>query len=324
MVNLKNIPIILFSVIIFGQALTGQSKTKPIVQVAAESKTGVSDQTLKKIIASLREQESHLKNGLVLHYTITRKPPEAAMQKNKGQIDKSFELHDVEAIFSGRKMWEQAKRFGVDEKLTLTSSFSWNGTKGKRLIISGKTDVKKGWNNYNPSSKRSNPTSTQNILLILGLLGTREQSLSDFITNHVKEIEMYQKGPEILLKFSAMNDKLDYSVVLDAKHGYWPKQITQIFENTTKGGVDLGDIKYEYRDIEFGKTNVKGINVFYPKKMRYVSYVDSRHFGKDKSGTPGELYPIVVDEISIESIRFGEEIPDDQFLLTFPEGTIIQ
>jgi len=324
MVNLKNIPIVLFSIIIVSQAPAGQSKTKPIVQVAAESQTGISDQTLKKIVASLRQQESLLKDGLVLHYTITRKPPEAAMQKNKGQIDKSFELHDVEAIFSGSKMWERQKRFGVDGKLALMESCSWSGTNGKRLIISGKTGVKKGWNNYNPSSRRSNPTSTQNILLILGLLGTREQSLSDFIANHVEQIEMSQKGPEILLKFSAMNDKLDYSVVLDAKRSFWPKQITQIFKNATEDGVELGDLKYEYRDIEFGKANVKGTNVFYPKKMRNISYAGPKFFGKDKSGTSGEYYPIVVDEISIQSIRFEQEIQDDQFQLTFPEGTIVQ
>ena len=324
MVNLKNIPIILFCTIILGQGVAGQSKTKSTVQVAAESETGVSDQTLKKIVDSLRQQESLMKNGLVLHYTITQKPPEAVMQKNKSQIDKSFELQDVEAIFSGKKKWEQEKRFGVDGKLTLMSSYSWNGTKGKRLIISGKTGVKKGWNNYNPSSRRSNPTSTQNILLILGLLGTQEQSLADFIANHAKEIEMSQKGPEIILKFSAMKGKLDYSVVLDAEHCFWPKQITQIFKNATEDGVDLGDLKYEYRDIEFGKSEVKGTNVFYPKKMRYVSYAGPKVFGKEKSGASGEFIPMVIDEISIQSIRFGQEIPDDQFQLTFPEGTIVQ
>ncbi|MBW2202442.1 MAG: hypothetical protein JRF71_16735, partial [Deltaproteobacteria bacterium] len=105
---------------------------------------------------------------------------------------------------------------------------------------------------------------------------------------------------------------------------FWPKQITQIFKNATEDGVDLGDLKYEYRDIEFGKTNVKSVGVFYPKKMRYISYVGSEFFGKEKSGIPGELYPIVVDEISIQSIRFGQEIQDDRFQLTFPEGTIIQ
>lgn len=324
MVNLKNIPIILFSIIIFGLALTVKSKTKSIVQDAAKSQTGVSDQTLKKIVVSLRQQESLLKNGLVLHYTITQKPSEAVMQKNIGQIEKSFELHDVEAIFSGEKMWEQQKRFGVDGKLTLMESFSCNGTNGKRLIISGKTGVKKGWNNYNPSSRRSNPTSTQNILLILGLMGTQEQSLSDFIANHVEEIEMSQNGSEILLKFSAMKDKLDYSVLLDAEHGFWPKQITQIFKNATEGGVELGDLKHEYRDIEFGKTNIRGINIFYPRKMQYVSYVGSEFFGKDKPRTPGEFHPIVINEISIQSIRFEQEIPDARFQLIFPEGTIIQ
>lgn len=324
MVNLKNIPIILFSIIIFGLALTVKSKTKSIVQDAAKSQTGVSDQTLKKIVVSLRQQESLLKNGLVLHYTITQKPSEAVMQKNIGQIEKSFELHDVEAIFSGEKMWEQQKRFGVDGKLTLMESFSCNGTNGKRLIISGKTGVKKGWNNYNPSSRRSNPTSTQNILLILGLMGTQEQSLSDFIANHVEEIEMSQNGSEILLKFSAMKDKLDYSVLLDAEHGFWPKQITQIFKNATEGGVELGDLKHEYRDIEFGKTNIRGINIFYPRKMQYISYVGSEFFGKDKPRTPGEFHPIVINEISIQSIRFEQEIPDARFQLIFPEGTIIQ
>lgn len=324
MVNLKNIPIILFSIIIFGLALTVKSKTKSIVQDAAKSQTGVSDQTLKKIVVSLRQQESLLKNGLVLHYTITQKPSEAVMQKNIGQIEKSFELHDVEAIFSGEKMWEQQKRFGVDGKLTLMESFSCNGTNGKRLIISGKTGVKKGWNNYNPSSRRSNPTSTQNILLILGLMGTQEQSLSDFIANHVEEIEMSQNGSEILLKFSAMKDKLDYSVLLDAEHGFWPKQITQIFKNATEGGAELGDLKHEYRDIEFGKTNIRGINIFYPRKMQYVSYVGSEFFGKDKPRTPGEFHPIVINEISIQSIRFEQEIPDARFQLIFPEGTIIQ
>lgn len=324
MANLKNIPIVLFSIIIVSQALAGQSKTKPAMQIAAESQTGVSDQTLKKIVASLRRQESLLKNGLVLHYKITQKPSEAVMQKNKAQMDKSFELHDVEAIFSGKKKWEQEKRFGVDGNLTLTESYSWNGTKGKRLIISGKSGVKKGWNNYNPSSRRSNPTCTQNILLILGLLGTQEQSLADFITNHVKEIEMAQKGPEIILKFSAMKGKLDYSVVLDAKHGFWPNQITQIFKNATEDGVDYGDLKYEYRDIEFGNTNVKGINVFYPKKMKYISYAGPELFGMAKSGASGEFFPLVIDEISIQSIRFEQEIQDNQFQLTFPEGTIIR
>jgi hypothetical protein len=324
MINLKNIPIVLFSIIIFGQALAGQSKTKPIMQVAAENQTGVSDQTLMKIVASLRRQESLLRNGLVLHYTITQKPSEAVMQKNKDQIKKSFELHDVEAIFSGKKKREQEKRFGVDGKLTSTESYSWDGTKGKRLIISDKTGVKKGWNNYNPSSRRSNPTCTQNILLILGMLGTQEQSLSDFIINHVKEIEMSQKGPEIILKFSAMKGKLDYSVVLDAERSFWPKQVTQIFKNATEDGVDLGDLKCEYRDIEFGKSEVKGTDVFYPKKMRYVSYAGPEFFGKEKSGASGEFYPLVVDEISIRSISFEKEIRDDQFQLTFPKGTIIQ
>jgi hypothetical protein len=324
MVNLKNIPIILFCIITFGQALARQSKTKPIVQIAVESQTGVSDETLKRIIASLRRQESLLKDGLVLHYTITRKPSEAVMQKNKDQIRNSFELHDVEAIFSGKKKWEQEKRFGVDGKLTLMSSYSWNGTNGKRLIVSGKTGVIKGWNNYNPSSRRSNPTCTQNILLILGLLGTQEQSLADFITNHVKEIEMSQNGPEVTLKFSAMKGKLDYSVVLDAEHAFWPKQITQIFKNANEDGVDYGDLKYEYRDIEFGKTDVKGTNVFYPNKMRYVSYAGPKVFGKEKSGASGEFFPLVVDEISIQSIRFEQEIKDDQFQLTFPEGTVIR
>jgi hypothetical protein len=324
MVNMKNIPIILSSIIIFSQALAGQSKTKPIAQVAAESQTGVSAQTLKKIIAGLRQQESLLKNGLVLHYTITQKPPEAVMQKNKGQMDKSFEVHDVEAIFSGQKKWEQEKRFGADGKLTLMSSYSWNGINGKRLIISGKTGVKKGWNNYNPASRRNNPTCTQNILLILGLLGTQEQSLADFIANHVKEIEMSQKGPEIILKFSAMKGKLDYSVVLDAEHGFWPKQITQVFKNAAEDGVELGDLKYEYRDIEFGESEVKGTNFFYPKKMRYVSYAGPKLFGKEKSEASGEFFPMVVDEISVQSIRFEQEIQDDQFQLTFPEGTIVQ
>jgi hypothetical protein len=272
----------------------------------------------------LRRQESLLKNGLVLHYTITQKPSEAVMQKNKDQIGNSFELHDMEAIFSGEKKWEQEKRFGVDGKLTLMSSYSWNGTNGKRLIISGKTGVKKGWSNYNPSSRRSNPTCTQNILLIFGLLGTREQSLADFITNHAKEIEMSQKGPEIILKFSAMKDKLDYSVVLDAKHAFWPKQITQIFKNATEDGVDYGDLKYEYRDIEFGKTDVKGTNVFYPKNMKYISYAGTGLFGKKKSEASNEFYPVVIDEIAIKSIRFEKEIPDAQFQLTFPGGTIIQ
>jgi len=303
-------------------------ENKPTVQVAGESETSVSDKTLKKIVVSLREQESLLKNSLVLHYTITRKPAESAMRKYKGvvgaEIDKSFEVHDVEAIFSGRKMWEQQKRFGVDGKPTLMESFSWNGTNGKRLIISERTGVKKGWNNYNLSSRSNNPTCTQNILLILGLLGTQEQSLSDFIANHVEEIEISQKGPEILLKFSVLEDKLDYSVVLDSNHGFWPKQITQIFRNANESGVDLGDLKYEYRNIEFGKTNVKGVDVFYPQKMRYISYAGSKYFGKEKSGTPGEFYPIVIDEISVQSIRFEQEIQDDQFQLTFPEGTIIQ
>jgi hypothetical protein len=324
MVNLKNIPIILFSFIIFSQAPAGQPKTKPITQVMAESQTGVSDQTLKKIVASLRRQESLLTNGLVLHYTITQKPSEAVMQINKDQINKSFELHDVEAIFSGKKKREQEKRFGVDGKPTLTESYSWNGTNGKRLIISTKTGEKKGWNNYNPSSRRSNPTCTQNILLILGLLGTQEQSLSEFITNHTKKVEMSQKGPEILLKFSAMKGRLDYSVVLDAKHAFWPKQITQIFKNATEDGVDYGDMKYEYRDIEFGKTDVKGTNVFYPKKMRYISYAGPKFFGKEKSGAYGEFVPLVVDEISVQSIHFEQDIKDNQFQLTFPEGTIIR
>ncbi len=135
---------------------------------------------------------------------------------------------------------------------------------------------------------------------------------------------MSQKGPEILLKFSAMKGKLDYSVVLDAEHGFWPKQITQIFKNATEDGAELGDLKYEYRDIEFGKSEVKGTNVFYPKKMRYVSYAGPKVFGKEKSGTSEEFYPIVVDEISIQKIRFEQEIPDDQFQLTFPKGTSIQ
>lgn len=324
MENLKNIPIILFSIIIAGQMFAGQPKTKPAMQVAAEIQTGVSDQTFKKVITSLRLQESLLKNGLVLHYSITQKSSEVIMQINKDQIENSFELHDVEAIFSGNKMWEQEKRFGVDGKPTLTESYSWNGTNGKRLIISGKTGEKKGWNNYNPSSRRSNPTCTQNILLVLGLLGTQEQSLSDFITNHVEEIEMSQKGPEIILKFSAMKGKLDYSVVLDAEYAFWPKQITQIFKNATEDGVDYGDMKYEYRDIEFGKTDVKGIDVFYPKKMRYVSYAGPKVFGKAKSGASGEFYPMVIDEISVQSIQFEQEIQDDQFQLTFPEGTIIR
>jgi len=324
MVNLKNIPIILFSIIIVGQTLAGQSKTKPIAQVPAVSQTSVSDQTLKKVIISLRQQESLLKNGLVLHYTITQKPSEAIMQINKDQIENSFELHDVEAIFSGNKMLEHEKRFGVDGELTLTESYSWNGKNGKRLIISGKTGVKKGWDSYNPSSRRSNPTCTQNILLILGLLGTQEQNLSDFITNHVKEIEMAQKGPEIILKFSAMKGKLDYSVVLDAEHGFWPKQITQIFKNATEDGVDYGDMRYEYRDIEFSKSNVKGIDVFYPKKMKYISYAGPELFGKEKSGASGEFFPMVIDEIAVQSIRFGQNIKDNQFQITFPEGTIIR
>ncbi len=113
-------------------------------------------------------------------------------------------------------------------------------------------------------------------------------------------------------------------MVLDVKRGFWPKQITQFFRNAKEDGADLGDLKYEYRDIEFGKTNVKGANVFYPKKMRYISYVGSKYFGKEKSGTPGEFYPIAVDEISIRSIRFEQEIQDDQFQLTFPKDTIIQ
>jgi hypothetical protein len=324
MVNLKNISIVLFSIIIVGQTPADQPKAKPIAQVAAESQTRVSDRTLKQIVASLREQESLLKNGLVLHYTIIQKPSEAVMQIQKDQIENSFELHDVEAIFSGNKMREQEKRFGVDGELTLTESYSWNGKNGKRLIISGKTGVKKGWENYNPSLRRSNPTCTQNILLILGLLGTHEQSLSDFIANHVKEIEMSQKGPEIILKFSAMKGKLDYSVVLDAKHAFWPKQITQIFKNATEDGVDYGDMKYEYRDIEFGKTDLKGTDVFYPKKMRYVSYAGPKLFGKEKSGASGEFFPMVIDEIFIHSIHFEQEIQDNQFQLTFPEGTVIR
>ena len=89
MVNLKNIPFILFSIIIAGQVLVGQSRTKPITQVVAESQTGVSDQTLKKIVASLRQQESRLKNDLSLHYTITEKPSEAVIQKNRDQIEKT-------------------------------------------------------------------------------------------------------------------------------------------------------------------------------------------------------------------------------------------
>jgi hypothetical protein len=328
MANLKNIPIILFSIIIFGQVPAGQLRTEPIVKAARESETDLSDKTLKKIVASLREQESLLKNGLVLHYTITRKPAEAAMRKYKGVVgtetDKSFEVHDVEAIFSGTKMWEQQKRFGVDGKLTLMESFSWNGTNGKRLIISERTGMKKGWNNYNPSSRRNNPTCTQNILLVLGLLGTRWQSLSDFIANHVEEIEISQKGPEILLEFSVLEHKMDYLVVLDSNHGFWPKQITQIFRNANESGVDLGDLKYEYKDIEFGKTSVGDVDVFYPKKMRYISYAGPKYFGKEKSGTSGEFYPIVVDEVSIQSIRFEQEIHDDQFQLTFPKDTIIQ
>ena len=135
---------------------------------------------------------------------------------------------------------------------------------------------------------------------------------------------MSQKGTEIILKFSAMKGKLDYSVVLDVEHGFWPKQITQIFENATEDGADLGNLRYEYKDIEFGKINVKGTNVFYPKKMRYVSYVGSEFFGKDKPGTPGEFHPIVINEISTQSIRFEQEIQDTQFQLIFPEGTIIQ
>ena len=323
MLNLKNIPIVLFSITIVSQSLVEQPKTKSTAQFAAENETVVSAQTLKKIVASLRRQESILKDGLVLHYTITQRPSEAIMQKNKDLMDKSFELHDVEAIFSGKKKWKQEKRFGADGKLTLTSSYSWNGTKGERLIISGKTGVKKGWNNYNPSSERSNPTCTQNLLLILGLLGTQEQSLADFITNHAKEIEMSQNGPEITLKFSAMKGKLDYTVVLDAEHAFWPKQITQIFKNATEDGVDYGDMKYEYRDIELGKSIVKGTNIFYPKKMRYVSYAGPKVFGKAKSDAPGQFFPMVIDEITIKSIRFEQEIPDTRFQLTFPEGTVI-
>jgi outer membrane lipoprotein-sorting protein len=121
-----------------------------------------------------------------------------------------------------------------------------------------------------------------------------------------------------------MKGKLDYSVVLDAEHAFWPKQITQIFKNATEDGVDYGDLKYEYRDIEFGKTDVKGTNVFYPNKMRYVSYADPKVFGKEKSGASREFFPLVVDQISIQSIRFEQKIPDDQFQLTFPEGTVIR
>jgi len=295
---------------------------------APENKgAGAFDETLKQIVASLRAQESLLKSGLVLHYTITIKPPEAAIRiyKELGGTETGFEVHDVEAILSGSKMWAQEKRFGADGKPTLTESFAWNGTNGQRLITSEKTGVKKGWNNYNPSSRRNNPTCTQNILLILGLLGTAEQSLAAFIANHQAEIELSQKGSEVLLSFSVLNAKLDYSLVLDPNHAFWPKQITQIHRNATENGVDLGDVKFEYRNIEFGRVQVNGVDVFYPKKMQHISYIDPKHFGLDKetSGTSGELHLTVVDEIAIQSIRFDQDIPDDQFQLGFPEDTLI-
>ena len=121
-----------------------------------------------------------------------------------------------------------------------------------------------------------------------------------------------------------MKGKLDYSVVLDSEHAFWPKQITQVFKNAAEGGAELGDLKYEYRDIEFGKADVKGISVFYPKKMRYVSYAGSEFFGKEKSGTTGEFYPLITEEISVQSIRFEQKIPDARFKLTFPRGTVMQ
>jgi len=222
------------------------------LQLKVKNVTGVPYSDINDIIVSLRRQESLLKNNLILHYTITQKPPAVDTKKTNEavvtEVNKSFEIHQVEAIFSGRKMWEQEIRFGPDGKRTLMTSFSWNGTSGKRLIISEITGVKKGWTNYNPSSKRSNPTSTQNLLLILGLMGTQEQSLSDFISNHYKEMEMSKKDSEILLKFSALEDMLDYSVVLDANRGYWPKRITRFFKNVKEDGVDLGDLKFEYTD----------------------------------------------------------------------------
>jgi len=289
--------------------------------------TGAFDEILKKIVVSLREQESLLKSGLVLHYTITIKPPEVAMRvyKERGGTETGFVVHDVEAVFSGSKMWGQEKRFGADGKPTLTESFSWNGTSGKRLIISGNTGVKKGWNNYDPSSRRNNPTGTQNILLVLGLLGTQEQSLAGFIANHIEEIEITQKGSEVLLDFSVLEGTLDYSLVLDPNHAFWPKQITQIHRNATENGVDLGDIKLEYKNIEFGRANVKGVAAFYPKKMQHISYIDPKYFdlATETSGMSGELQLKVVDEIVIQSICFDQDIPDDQFQLSFPEGTLI-
>ena len=140
------------------------------VQDKIESMTEISPNVLNDIIANLREQESLLKNNVILRYTITKKPSDVLI-KNAGEVgaDKSYERHEVTAVFSSLKMWEESTRFGIDGKKTLKESFSWDGTSGKRLIISESTGVKKGWNNYNPVSTRSNPTSTQNLLLILVL-----------------------------------------------------------------------------------------------------------------------------------------------------------
>ena len=292
------------------------------IQDKAGNTIEISANVLNNIIANLKEQESLLKNNVVLSYTMTIKPPEVLLE-NTGQAGISYERHEVTAMFSSSKIWEQSTRFGVDGKKTLQESFSWDGTSGKRLIISESTGVKKGWNNYNPASARSNPTSTQNLLLIFGFLGTQEQSLSQFIANHHNEIEISQRDSEIFLKFSVLNDMLDYSVVLDSDHSFWPKHITQIYRNAKEDGIDLGDIRFEYRDIEFGQTNVGNSVAYYPKKMKYYSYLNSEMLGSDNIESSSESVPAVINEISINSIDFNQAIGDEKIQLDFPEDTVV-
>jgi len=58
--------------------------------------------------------------------------------------------------------------------------------------------------------------------------------------------------------------------------------------------------------------------------MKYISYAGPEILGNEKTETSGELIPIVIDEFSIKSIDFEQEILDDHFELDFPEGTILQ
>lgn len=274
----------------------------------------VTGEKLNAILEILRIQESALENATI-SYSLEQRPSRLLFTNAGGDPCEPLLVarHVVRAVLSGGKRWEYERRFDSDGRLQLTEEYAWNGTRGQRIIRNPRRQKTFGRRHYNPENRRSNPSGTDNLFVLVGAWALNERRMSEFLENHAGDIREDTQTGDLYVAHRARADTT-YEAVLSRRHGYWARHVV------TASGPARG----EYRITRLGSLDTRKGKVFYPQSLSITTYGDPNDPENANAVAPGRIVRLVDEVITVDSIDFAQEHAESRFGLVFPEETVFK